>query len=87
MGTLPNLEEIYSFAEALEHLTIMAWTFMEYQAKEELVMDQFLNGMDSHELGGGQWVPPPKGRAMCSMVLSMVDEEEKYHSHRRKSTT
>ncbi len=28
----------------------MAWPFMDAQAKEELVVDQFLMGMESHEL-------------------------------------
>ena len=28
----------------------MAWPFMDGQAKEELVVDQFLLGMDNHEL-------------------------------------
>ncbi len=28
----------------------MAWPFMDGQAKKELVVDQFLLGMDNHEL-------------------------------------
>ena len=28
----------------------MVWPFMDAQAKEELVVDQFLMGMESHEL-------------------------------------
>ncbi len=36
--------------EALQRLDDMAWPFMDSQAKEELVGDQFLLGMDNHDL-------------------------------------
>lgn len=42
-------EDLYSFAQA-QCLTDVVWSFMECQAKEKLVMDQFFNGQDSHEL-------------------------------------
>ncbi len=36
--------------EALQKLADMAWPFMDHYTKEELIVDQFLMGMDSHEL-------------------------------------
>ncbi len=43
-------EDIDAFVEALKKLADMAWPFMDHYAKEELMVDQFLMGMDSHEL-------------------------------------
>ncbi len=43
-------EDIHTFIEALQSLADMAWPFMDSQDKEELVVDQFLLGMDNHEL-------------------------------------
>ncbi len=43
-------EDIYAFVEALQKLADMAWPFMDHYAKEELIVDQFFMGMDSHEL-------------------------------------
>ncbi len=43
-------EDIHTYVEALQCLANMAWLFMDAQAKEELVVDQFLMGMESHEL-------------------------------------
>ncbi len=43
-----NTEELY--VEALQCLADMALPFMDLHPKEDLVMDQFLQGMDSHEL-------------------------------------
>ena len=79
-----NMEEIYSYVEALQCLADMAWPFMDHHAKEDLVVDQFLQGMDSHELSvqvtaptcrhlvrsvdGDEWVPSPRDRAPHSPV-------------------
>ncbi len=43
-------EDINAYVEALQKLADMAWPFMDHYAKEELVVDQFLMGMESHEL-------------------------------------
>ncbi len=43
-------EDIHTYVEALQRLADMAWPFMDVQAKEELVVDQFLMGMESHQL-------------------------------------
>ena len=43
-------EDIHTYVEALQRLADMAWPFMDAQAKEELVVDQFLMGIESHEL-------------------------------------
>ncbi len=43
-------EDIYTYVEALQRLADTACPFMDSQAKEELVVDQFLMGMNSQEL-------------------------------------
>ncbi len=43
-------EDIHTFVEAVQRLADMAWPFMDSQAKEELVVNQFLLGMENHEL-------------------------------------
>ncbi len=41
---------MHTYVEALQRLADMAWPFMDAQTKEELVVDQFLMGTESHEL-------------------------------------
>ncbi len=43
-------EDIYTYVETLQRLADLAWPFMDYHAKEEMVIDQFLLGMGNHEL-------------------------------------
>ncbi len=43
-------EDIHTYVEELQRLADMAWPFMDAQPKEELVVDQFLMGMENHEL-------------------------------------
>ncbi len=43
-------EDISTCVEALHRLTDLAQPFMDYHAKEEMVVDQFLLGMGNHEL-------------------------------------
>ncbi len=45
-----QMEDIYTYIETLQHLADLAWPFMDYHAKEEMVIDQFLLGMGNHEL-------------------------------------
>ncbi len=77
-------EEIYSYVEALQCLAYMAWPFMDYHAKEDMVVDQFLLGMDSHELS--VQVVMSGCRRLKTMLhiarsLEAVHKEEKHHSH------
>ncbi len=63
------MEDIYTYVETRQCLADVAWSFMEYHAKEEMVVDQFLLGMGSHNL---------------SMQLSLAERkkpEEKKPSH------
>ncbi len=41
-----NSEEIYCYMEVLQRLGDMAWPFRDYYAKEDMVVDQFLQGMN-----------------------------------------
>ncbi len=43
-------EDTYTFLEALQHLDDLAWPFMDYNAKEEMVIDRLLLIMGNHEL-------------------------------------
>ncbi len=63
---------------------------MDYHAKEDMVMDQFLQGMDSHELS----VQVAMSRCRCLVTvlriarsLEAVHEEEKHHSHGPKPSS
>ncbi len=45
-----QMEDIYTYVETLQRLAGLAWSFMDYHAKEEMVVDQFLLGIGNHEL-------------------------------------
>ena len=45
-----QMEDIYPYVETLQHLAYIAWPFMDYHTKEEMVIDQFLLGIGNHEL-------------------------------------
>ncbi len=45
-----QMEDIYTYVETLQHLADLAWPFMDYHAKEKMVVDQFLLGMGNNEL-------------------------------------
>ncbi len=78
-----NTEEIYSYVEALQRLVDMAWPFMDHDAKEDLVVDQLLQGMDSHELS--DQVATSGCRHLETVLriarsLEAVHEEKRHHS-------
>ncbi len=41
---------MHAFVELLYHSAEMAWPIMDSLAKDELVVDKFLMGIDGHEL-------------------------------------
>ncbi len=43
-------EDIYTYVGTLQHLADLAWPFMDYHAKEEMVVDPFLLEMGNYEL-------------------------------------
>ncbi len=43
-------EDIYTYVETLQRLAILAWPFMDYHAKEEIVVDQLLLRVGNHKL-------------------------------------
>ncbi len=82
-------EDIDTFVEAVQHLADMAWPFMDSQAKEELVVDQFLLRMENHELN--VQVAAHGHRRIEDMLrvarsLEAVHEEEKHTPRSRKPT-
>ncbi len=85
-----NTQEIYSYMEALQRLADMAWPFMDHHAKEDLVVDQFLQGMESHELS--VQVATSRCRRLETVLciaqsLEAVHEEERHHSRGRKPSS
>ncbi len=82
-------EDTYAFVEALQKLADMAWPFMDQYAKEELIVDQLLMGMDSHELN--VQVAAHGHRRVDDVLrvarsLEAVREEEKQYFRGRKPT-
>ncbi len=76
--------------EVLQRLADMAWPFMDYHAKEDMVADQFLQGMDGHKLsvqvatsGCRRLETVPR----IAQSLEAVHEEEKHHSRGRKPSS
>ena len=43
-------EDIKTYVDALQKLAEMVWPLLDLIARDEMVADQFLNGLDSHEL-------------------------------------
>ncbi len=44
------MEDICTYVQTLQCLADLVWPFMDYHAKEEMVVDQFLLGMGNDEL-------------------------------------
>ncbi len=42
--------DVHTYEETLQHLADPAWPFMDYHAKEGMVVDQFILNMGNHEL-------------------------------------
>ena len=43
-------EDIHTYVDTLQKLAEMAWTHLDPLAREEMVADQFLTGLNNHEL-------------------------------------
>ena len=83
-------EDIHTFIEALQHLADMAWPFMDGQAKVELVVDQFLLGMDNHELSvqvAAHGHRRTEDVLRLAIFLQAVHEEERHASRPREPAT
>ncbi len=83
-------EDMHTYVEAFQRLADMAWPFMDAQAKEELVVDQFLMGMESHDLsvqvaayGHFRMEDVP----CVTRSLESVHEEERHAPRSRKPAT
>ncbi len=79
-------EDIHTYIKALQRLADMAWPFMDAQAKDELVVDQFLMGMESHELSvqvAAHGHCRTEGVLRVARYLEAVHEEERHAPHSR----
>ena len=82
-------KDIHTFVEALQCLADMAWPFMDGQAKEELEVDQFLLGMDNHELSMQVAAHGHRRTDVLRLARSLeaVHEEERHASCPQKPAT
>ncbi len=84
-----QMEDI-AYVETLQHLADLAWPFMNYHAKEEMVVDPFLLGMGNHELS--VQVAAHGHRRMEDILrvaqsLEAVQEDEKFRPQGHKPST
>ncbi len=83
-----NSEEIYSYVEASQRLADMTWPFMDHYAKEDMVVDQFLQGMDNRELSIQVAASGCRQTVLCiQQSLEAVQKEERHHSQRHKPSS
>ncbi len=85
-----QMEDIYTYVETLQHLADLAWSFMDYHAKEEIVAHQFLLGMGNHELS--VQVAAHGHRRMedilrVARLREAVQEDEKFRPRGHKPST
>ncbi len=83
-------EDIYTYVETLLRLADLAWPFMDYHTKEEMVVNQFLLGMGNHELS--VQVAAHGHRCMEHVLrvaesLEAVQEDEKFCPGGHKPST
>ena len=83
-----QMEDICANVETLQRLADLAWPFMDYHAKEEMVVDQFLLGMGNHELS--VQVAAHGHRRMEDILrlarsLEAVQEDEKFRPKRTQT--
>ena len=68
----------------------MAWPFMDNHAKADLVVDQFPQGMDSHQLSvqvATSGCHRLETVLLIARSLEAVHEEKRHHSHGRKPSS
>ncbi len=94
-----QMEDIYTYDDpdmpydrisTLRRLADFAWPFMDYHAKEEMVIDQFLLGMGNHELS--VQLAAHGHRRMEDILrvarsLEAAQEDEKFHPRGHKPNT
>ncbi len=78
-----QIEDIYTYVEALQRLLDPAWPFLDCHAKGEMDADQFLLGMSNHGLS--LQVAAHEHRRVediCRVAqpLEAVQDEERFHS-------
>ncbi len=83
-----QMEDIYTYVETLQCLADLAWPFMDYHAKVEMVVDQFLLGMGNHKLIAQ--VAAHGDRRMedifqVTRSLEAVQEDEKFRPKRTQT--
>ena len=83
-------EDIPTYLDALQKLAKMAWSLLYPIARDEMVADQFLNGLDSHELRVQVAVTGFRhieDLMRVAHALEAVENQEAGHGRLRRGTT
>ena len=81
-------EDIHTYVDVLQKLAEMAWPFLDPLAREEMVVDQFLTGLDNHELRvqvATSDVRRIEDLMRIARSLEAVEGEETGRSHARRN--
>ncbi len=83
-------EDIHTYVDVLQKLAEMAWPLLDPLAREEMVADQFLTGLDNHELRiqvATSDVQRIEDLMQIARSLEAVEGEEMGRGHTRRSPT
>ncbi len=83
-------EDIPTYVDALQKLAEMAWPLLDPIARDEMVADQFLNGLDSHELQvqvAATGIQPIEDLMPVARSLEAVENQEAGHRRPRRGST
>ena len=83
-------EDIPTYVDALQKLTDMAWPLLDPIARDEMVDNQFLNGLDSHELRvqvAATGIRRIKDLMRVARSLEALENQETGHGRQRRGST
>ncbi len=83
-------EDIPTYVDALQKLAEMAWPLLDPIARDEMVADQFLNGLDSHELRvqvAAMGIRCIEDLMSVARSLEAVENQEVGHGRLRQGST
>ncbi len=83
-------EDISTYVDALQKLAEMAWPLLELIARDEMVADQFLNGLDSHELRvqvAATGIRRIEDLMRVARSLEAIENQETGHGRQRRGST
>ena len=82
-------EDIPTYVDALQKLAEMAWLLLDPNARDEMVADQFLNGLDSHELQvqvAATGIRRIEDLMRVARLLEAVENQETGHGRQRRGS-